>query len=76
MVLTLANWVDGFQAVDEPDPSAPGEQDSFVVTNLAPATKYIFAVRTSDEALNWSPVSNLDSIYTTALEDCTLAPSR
>jgi hypothetical protein len=35
--------------------------DSYVVSGLLPGTGYVFALRTRDEAGNWSPISNLAS---------------
>ena len=41
-----------------PAPSAPGTRESFVVAGLDTGKTYYFAVRTSDDAGNWSPISN------------------
>lgn len=40
-------------------PSQPGSTESYTVTGLLPSWDYYFAVRTSDDAGNWSRVSNL-----------------
>lgn len=40
-------------------PSTPGATETYVVTGLLPNFDYYFAVRTTDDAGNWSKVSNL-----------------
>jgi hypothetical protein len=40
-----------------PAPSTAGQTDQSLITGLAEATTYYFALRTADERLNWSPVS-------------------
>jgi len=40
-------------------PSPPGQTDSVLVSGLNPALTYYFAIKTSDEAGNWSALSNV-----------------
>lgn len=59
--ITNANWNTATQAVGEPSPRSAGGVDSFAITGLAPLTTYYIAVKTRDEAYNWSPLSNVVS---------------
>jgi hypothetical protein len=52
------SWAAAISAAGFPDPLAPGETETFVVTDLAPATSYFFAIKTADELENWSGLSN------------------
>ena len=63
--LNDATWAFAMQASGEPPPKAAGTAESFVVTGLAPGTRYYFAVKTADEKPNWSTLSNI-AIATTA----------
>lgn len=66
--ITEQNW-DGATAVaNPPTPGTAGTQESFVVGGLNPSTTYYFAIKTVDEAGNWSPVSNIASKSTTCVE--------
>lgn len=47
-------------------PKAPGEAETFTVTNLAPNTKYYFAIKVQDEKPNTSAISNVFDITTKA----------
>ena len=44
-----------------PIPAASGTAQSVLVTGLAPATTYYFAVKTGDEVPNWANISNVVS---------------
>ncbi|RPJ41153.1 MAG: hypothetical protein EHM19_12490, partial [Candidatus Latescibacterota bacterium] len=57
-----SNWVDAWQAVDEPIPAEAGSPESLLIEGLPAAAKLYFAVRASDEVPNWSALSNLDSL--------------
>jgi hypothetical protein len=57
--ITFANWTSATECTGEPTPKAAGNADTFVVTGLAPETSYYFALQTTDEAHNWSPLSNV-----------------
>jgi hypothetical protein len=56
--ITAANFASATALAPVPSPSLPGETQSYVVLNLTPGTAYYFALRTADEASNWSGVSN------------------
>jgi RHS repeat-associated protein len=43
-----------------------GTNQSFVVQGLSPSTTYYFAIKTADEALNWSGISNSPNGTTSA----------
>ena len=57
-----ATWCD-----NEPLPLSGGERQSFTVIGLSPNTSYHFALKTADEALNWSAISN--SVGGTTMSD-------
>ncbi len=42
-----------------PRPAAPGTVQRFTVYGLLPGLRYYFALKTADERLNWSKVSNI-----------------
>jgi len=69
--LIEAVWPSASQAADEPSPRPAGTADTFMVTGLAPNTKYYFALKTADEKGNWSAKSNITSAPTTAVPDDT-----
>ncbi|MGB9720938.1 MAG: lamin tail domain-containing protein [bacterium] len=48
----------------EPPPSYAGQIDTFLVSDLIPATHYYFALKTADEDSNWSLISNVPSCTT------------
>jgi len=56
-----SNWDEANQCSGEPSPSAAGSLESFTVTGLSPSTFYCFALKTADEASNWSSLSNIAS---------------
>jgi DNA-binding beta-propeller fold protein YncE len=47
------------RALGIPSPGAPGTVDTLVVTGLAEHATYYFALKTKDEASNWSALSNV-----------------
>ena len=65
------NWSSATEATGEPMPQAAGSDETFVVSDLSPETTYYFALKTADDALNWSPISNCPN--GTTLPD-TIAP--
>jgi hypothetical protein len=67
--LTEAVWPSAEQAAGEPSPRPAGSADTFVVTGLAPATPYYFALKTADADGNWSSKSIIASAPTTAEPD-------
>ncbi|MGD1048691.1 MAG: fibronectin type III domain-containing protein [Candidatus Krumholzibacteriaceae bacterium] len=62
--LTDAAWAYAMQTAGEPPPKAAGAAESFVVTGLAPGTRYYFALKTADEKPNWSALSTVASATT------------
>ncbi len=52
-----------------PAPAAPGTSQSVQVTGLAAATTYWFAMKTGDDANNWSLISNIASKTTGTAPD-------
>ena len=68
-LITAANFASATQATGEPTPGAPGASQSHTVTGLQPATPYWFAIKTADDAGNWSLVSNVVSRATSAAPD-------
>jgi chitodextrinase len=69
--ITSSNWANATQANNEPAPTAPGSNQSFVVRGLSRQTRYYFAARVRDEAGNQSALSNVPSGTTTD----TMAPA-
>ncbi|SYZ72524.1 hypothetical protein TRIP_C20639 [Candidatus Zixiibacteriota bacterium] len=59
--ITEANFGSATQAVGEPAPKAAGSAETFTVTGLNPNITYYFAIKTADEAPNWSALSNVVS---------------
>jgi formylglycine-generating enzyme required for sulfatase activity/chitodextrinase len=64
--ITEARWDSCAAAANPPIPAASGAAESFDVTGLAPDTGYFFAVKTEDDAGNWSQLSNVASAITYA----------
>jgi hypothetical protein len=62
--ITGENWAAATNATGEPPPEEAGITQKFTVTGLSLETKYYFAMKTSDEVPNISPLSNVVS-YTT-----------
>jgi len=57
--LTEDTWDDAIPADAEPVPSPSGAMDSLRVGGLEPGLLYYFALKTADEAGNWSGLSNV-----------------
>jgi lysophospholipase L1-like esterase len=70
--ITDATFSSATKAVGVGKPSAPGTQELFEITGLAPNSKYYFALKTADEAANVSGISNIAT--TTTLTDA-IAPA-
>lgn len=64
-----ANWYQAFQAVGEPPPRSSNQADSFLITGLQALTTYFIAMKTRDEAYNWSALSNVISKTTRLTTD-------
>ncbi|HEQ98797.1 MAG TPA: hypothetical protein ENO22_05600 [candidate division Zixibacteria bacterium] len=63
--ITEQNWNDCIEATGEPVPQEAGSPETFTVEGLEANTTYHFAVKTSDEAGNWSGLSNVATVTTT-----------
>lgn len=68
--ITLANFGAATRfTTGVPVPAAPGTSQSVLVTGLAASTTYYFAMKTADDASNWSGISNLASKATGVAPD-------
>ena len=63
-IINDGNWASATQATGEPSPQAAGNGETFSVTGLNSSTTYYFAIKTSDEVPNESPLSNVPSATT------------
>ena len=70
-LITDANWGSCTVVPNPPAPSIAGEQETFIVTGLNSSTTYYFAIKTADEADNWSGLSNVFDVTT---EDEAVSP--
>jgi len=59
---TLNWWHSAIRVDSVPEPSPAGHQDSCLVRNLVIDSSFYFAIKTSDEAHNWSDISNIVEI--------------
>ncbi|MFI5370788.1 MAG: FlgD immunoglobulin-like domain containing protein [Candidatus Eisenbacteria bacterium] len=57
--ITVANFMTCFRADSTPRPLAPGREQSASVRGLSLGAYYYFAIRTVDDAGNWSAMSNV-----------------
>jgi len=57
--ITAQNFVLASSAPSMPRPGVPGSTDSYVLTGLHTGVVYYFAIKTSDQAGNWSAMSNV-----------------
>ncbi|MCK4414790.1 MAG: fibronectin type III domain-containing protein [Candidatus Eisenbacteria sp.] len=66
---SLAAWADTSMVVvsvpNAPPPSSPGSTDTVRISGLTPITSYYFALKTADEASNYSDLSNIADTLTT-----------
>jgi uncharacterized protein (TIGR02145 family) len=62
--ITESNWSSATECNGEPTPKLAGSSESFIVTGLKSSTTYYFAIKTSDEVLNWSELSSVTSAVT------------
>jgi hypothetical protein len=65
--ITETNWASATQAEGEPKPKSASSIETFIVTDLFLNTTYYFAIKTADEFLNWSGISN-STVGTTTTE--------
>ncbi|MBI5709856.1 MAG: fibronectin type III domain-containing protein [Candidatus Eisenbacteria bacterium] len=68
-LITAANFASATPVSGVPAPAASGTSQSFTVTGLSPATAYWFAIKTRDDAGNWSGISNVTSKSTASAPD-------
>lgn len=66
--INSSNFASATALTPVPAPGLPGQVQSYVVLNLTPGTTYHFALRTADEAGNWSGVSNSTSAATVTVD--------
>jgi hypothetical protein len=79
--ITSANFGSAASALPEPVPAVAGTVQTYTLSGLAQATTYYFAIRTRDDAGNWSAVSAsasgatlADTIPPAAVNDLTPGP--
>ena len=72
--ITESNWGTATQVIGEPVPQIAGTIQSMPITGLKSSTKYYFAIKTSDEVPNISPLSTV-AIGTTLAPPDTTPPS-
>jgi hypothetical protein len=65
--LTKSNWGSATQVSGELLPKLAGSTESFTISGLSPGITYYVAIKTSDEAGNWSGISNIVSATTSIL---------
>jgi len=70
-VISAANFASASSWNSAPAPAAPGTSQNTTVTGLTPSTLYYFAIKTADNANNWSAISNVVSKSTLAAPDVT-----
>jgi hypothetical protein len=59
--ITETNWDTATQVSGEPKPQTAGSSETFIVPGLSPGSTYYFAIKTRDEVLNESALSNVVS---------------
>ena len=69
-VITEQNWAAAIPVNNPPAPKPAGQLETIVVPYLNSVTKYYFALKTSDEVPNLSPISNCPD--TTTLQEFTV----
>jgi chitodextrinase len=66
-----SNFSSASRWLSAPTPAAAGTQQTTTVTGLQPNTTYYFALKTADDASNWSGISNVVSRTTPQAPDVT-----
>jgi hypothetical protein len=64
--ITPANWASASECTGEAAPKAGGSAETFSIDGLTPETDYYFALEATDEAHNWSPLSNVGHARTSS----------
>lgn len=80
--ITSTSFATATAVSPQPVPLVAGSAQSYLALNLTPGTTYYFAIKTRDEAGNWSGLSNVRTVATTAsdakspaaVKDLTAAP--
>jgi parallel beta-helix repeat protein len=75
LITTEINWSAATDASGEPAPTAALTVQSMTITGLEPGRRYFFAIRTQDEALNLSSISNSPSATASSTDDKSMAYS-
>jgi len=65
--IVASGWNDLIQAIGEPAPGLSGYTDSFTIVGLNPDTWYYVVIKSADQALNWSEMSNVLYVKTQSL---------
>jgi formylglycine-generating enzyme required for sulfatase activity len=65
-LITDENWSTADSVDTPPPPQSAGSEEVFTVDGLSSGTPYYFALKTVDDASNWSGLSNVPSDTTTA----------
>ncbi|HKQ59486.1 MAG TPA: FlgD immunoglobulin-like domain containing protein [Candidatus Eisenbacteria bacterium] len=73
--ITAANFGAATIVTGLPAPATAGTTETFTVNGLAPNTSYYFAMKTRDDANNWSTISNIAFLPggTVGVEDAPVA---
>lgn len=74
--LTEENFASASIASGPPAPGQAGTRHGITIDGLLPTTLYFFALKTRDEAGNWSPVSSVAQQTTPMVPTDQIAPSR
>ncbi|TPW14366.1 MAG: Ig-like domain-containing protein, partial [bacterium] len=69
--ITAANFASAAPVTGEPAPAVAGTAQSMTVSGLTAGTTYFFAMKTSDEVPNVSPISNVPTGSTLVTPDTT-----
>jgi hypothetical protein len=58
-MITPETFLQGIEAPEMPLPAAPGTRQSYILDGLPPGVVCYLAIKTVDQAGNWSPMSNV-----------------
>jgi hypothetical protein len=67
-LITDTNFSSATAVLPSPVPVAGGLMQTYVSTGLLPNTRYYYAIKARDDAGNWSPISNVYSVTTSAVD--------
>ena len=70
-ITSETRWNSANRAVGVPDPLPSGSSQYFTIGGLLPTTTYYFAMKSVDDVLNWSSLSNCAGATTPALPPIT-----